>query len=63
MTMTNRDDIPAVIAVPPGLAPELEQLVEDTSRRNGEPPDRVRRAVEIAVLKRGIESLRKEVGR
>lgn len=47
--------------VPPGLQAALEQLVRDYADLHREPADDVRRAVEIAVLQRGIRALADDV--
>jgi hypothetical protein len=48
------------IAVPDALSVEIDQLVESFARRNQEPEEDVRRAVEVSVLRRGIEALKRE---
>ena len=48
------------IRVPPILLACLDQLVERVARRTGEPIERVRRSVEIAVLTRGVTALQEE---
>lgn len=53
--------VPAVtVVVPMKLALEMETLIEKLSARTGEPLEDVRRAVEVTVLQRGIESLKAE---
>ena len=48
----------------PGEAQEMiDRLVAQTSRRTGEPPTRVRRSVELAVLTRGISAVEQELKR
>lgn len=41
----------------------IDQLVEATSRRTGEPPADVRHAVELAIVTRGIAALQEELGK
>jgi hypothetical protein len=41
---------------------DLEELVARTAARLGERPDQTRRAVEIAVLSRGMAAIRKDEG-
>jgi hypothetical protein len=53
---------PHVIAVPEALSREIDGLVETLSRRLG-PDPAIRTLVEVAVLKRGIESLKAEEGK
>jgi len=48
----------AVISVPPGLVPTFAQLVHDYAEQHGESPDACCRAVEIAILQRGIAAMR-----
>jgi hypothetical protein len=51
------------IEIPDYLVRDLESAVEDVARRLGTKPDLVRRLVEVTVLKRGIEAMRREGGR
>lgn len=53
---------PAIALTPTHVA-LLDQLVEQTSARTGERAEEVRRAVEIAVVTRGIAALQEELGR
>jgi hypothetical protein len=53
---------PRQIAVPDAMMLEFDRLVELVSARLGEPPEDVRRGVEISVLARGIERLKSEEG-
>ena len=46
------------ISVPLTLALLIDQLCEQIATRNGETKEEVRRAVEIAILRRGIEEIR-----
>lgn len=50
----------ALVAVPEELERRLRETVARWAATLGESPERCRRAVEIAVLKRGIEALEKE---
>jgi hypothetical protein len=51
---------PRTIVVPDVIAHDLEELVERTAARLGERPEQTRRAVELAVLARGIAAVRKD---
>lgn len=51
---------PVQIQVPPVLASAIDQLVEDQARWFECEPETVRRPVELAILRRGIESLQRE---
>lgn len=53
---------PYRIAVPDPVAKDIDALVERFASRTGEPPENVRRAVEISVLCRGIERVKGEEG-
>jgi hypothetical protein len=53
---------PRTIVVPDVMEKDLEELVERTARRLGERPEQTRRAVEIAVLSRGMAAIRKDEG-
>lgn len=44
------------IQIPPGLEPRIERLIESAVRR-GDAPEVARRAVEQAVLLRGVAAL------
>jgi hypothetical protein len=46
------------IRVPETLADEIDIVVARVSEKTGEPPVRVRRAVEIAIIQRGLERLK-----
>lgn len=54
---------PATIALPPRLERDFEVLVAEVATTLGEPPARARRAVEIAVLAKGIAAVRRENGK
>lgn len=45
------------IEVPPLLSSVFEQLVADFAARHGESPESARRAVEIALVQRGLAAL------
>ncbi len=51
---------PQTIVVPLSLAVEIETLVQALAARTGEPLEDVRRAVEVTILKWGLESLKAE---
>lgn len=53
---------PAIVLAPLQIE-QVDQLVEATSRRTGERPEDVRRAVEIAIITRGIAALQEELGK
>jgi len=53
---------PAHVAVPETLRPELDALVARVAEALGQTPERTRRAVEIAVLQRGLAELGREYG-
>jgi hypothetical protein len=50
-----------VIRLNPILEALLTDLVATSARRTGETPERARRAVELAVVSRGIEAVQAEV--
>lgn len=54
---------PYRIKVPDPIVKEIDDLVEATSARTGETPEQVRRGVEVSVLCRGIDALKREEGR
>lgn len=51
----------STVRVPPALLDALDRLVERMATRTGEPPVAVRRAIEIAVLQRGVAALEGEL--
>jgi hypothetical protein len=51
-----------VIRLNPILEALLTELVNASTLRTGEAPERARRAVELAVVSRGIEALQADVG-
>lgn len=50
--------IKTTIDIPPGLVPQLDLLVTEYALAMKEEPSACRRAVEIAVLQRGVAAVR-----
>lgn len=48
------------VVVPPSFADELDRLAVAFASRTGEALEDVRRGVELSVLRRGIEALKRE---
>lgn len=53
---------PTLLSVPPGLVSRFESSLEEFARRLNEKPDIARRAFALSLVRRGLESLEKELG-
>jgi hypothetical protein len=53
--------IQTVIVVPPALVAAISQVTADYARATGQTEDECRRLVELGVLTRGLESMRRQV--
>lgn len=56
--MNSKIESKVAIVVPPALVPMLDHLVTEYALENKEEPGACRRAIEIAVLQRGVASMR-----
>lgn len=56
--MNSKIESKVVIVIPPALVPVIDHLVTDYALANKEEPRVCRRAVEIAVIQRGIAAVR-----
>lgn len=59
LVSTNPD--PVVIKVPPALVAAIKQVTTDYARATGQGEEECRRLVELGVLTRGLESMRRQV--
>ena len=60
--MSRRIEVSEVsIAIPPGLVADFRKLVFDYSAQHREPPLDCLRAVEIAIVQRGMRAMREEM--
>lgn len=59
--MNSRIESKTVLVVPPALVRTLDHLVTDFALMTKEEPKACRRAVEIAVIQRGIAAVREDL--
>ena len=56
--MNSKVETKSTIAIPPALVPVLDHLVTDYALATKEEPVACRRAVEIAIIQRGVAAVR-----